>query len=58
MTQIDADVEADVTGSDRVVPGDTFKRTVTWVWPNGTTSIINKLNIPVSATPLVLLYRI
>jgi hypothetical protein len=47
ITEIDHDVEAEVTGSDRVVPGDTFKRTVTWVWPDGTTTIINKLK----ATP-------
>jgi ribonuclease HI len=58
ITQIDPDVEAEVTGSDRVVPGDTFQRTVTWVWQNGTTTIINKLNIPVKATPQDLLYRI
>jgi hypothetical protein len=58
LTQIDADVETDVTGSDRVVPGDTLKRTVTWVWPNGTTTIINKLNVPVRATPQDLIWRI
>jgi hypothetical protein len=58
ITQIDPDVEAEVTGSDRVVPGDTFKRTVTWVWPDGTMTIINKLNIPVRATSQDLLYRI
>jgi hypothetical protein len=47
-----------VTGSDRIVPGDTFKRTVTWVWPNGTTTIVNNLNLPVRATPQDLMYRL
>jgi ribonuclease HI len=58
MTQVDADVEAEITGSDRVVPGDAFKRTITWVWPNSTTTIINKILVPVRATPQDLLWRI
>jgi hypothetical protein len=58
LTEMDPDIEAEVTGAGRDVPGDTFKRTITWVWPRGTTTIINGLNIPVKATPQDLLYRI
>jgi hypothetical protein len=58
LTQVDPDVEAEVMGLGREVPGDTFKRTVTWVWPNGGTTMIKGLNITVKATPQDLLLRI
>jgi hypothetical protein len=57
-TQVDPDVEAELTGADRDVPGDTFQRTITWVWPDQTTTIINRLSVPVRATPQDLLVRI
>jgi ribonuclease HI len=57
LTQIDPDVEAEVTAAGREVPGDTFKRTVTWVAPNRGTTIVKNLNIPVKATPQDLLFR-
>jgi hypothetical protein len=58
ITQADPDIEAELTGADRIVPGDTFVRTITWVWPNGTTTIINKFNLPVRATSQDLLMRV
>jgi hypothetical protein len=58
ITQIDPDVEAEITGSDRATPGDTFQRTITWVWPDGTSTIINKFNLLGRATPQDLLMRI
>jgi hypothetical protein len=58
VTQIDPDVEAELTGSDRSVPGDTFLRTITWVWPDGTSTIVNKFNLPVRATPQDLMWRV
>jgi ribonuclease HI len=58
MTQVDPDVEAEITGADKVVPGDPFIRTVTWVWPNGTTTIIDKFNLPVRATPQDFMLRL
>jgi hypothetical protein len=45
LTEVGPDIEAEVTGAGRDVPGDTFERRVTWIWPNETTTIINKLNI-------------
>jgi hypothetical protein len=57
MTEVDPDVEAEVMAVGREVAGDTFKRTITWVWPNGGTTIIKKLLIPVRATPQDLLFR-
>jgi ribonuclease HI len=58
MTQVDPDIEAELLGKGRQIPGDTFKRTVTWVWPNGLTTLINNLNVPVRATPQDLLIRV
>jgi hypothetical protein len=57
-TQIDPDVEAELLGLDRNVSGDTFQRTITWVWPDRTTTLITKLSVPVRATPQDLLLRI
>jgi hypothetical protein len=57
-TQIDPEVEAELLGLDKVIPGDTFQRTITWVWPDGTTTLITKLNVPVRATPQDLLLRV
>jgi hypothetical protein len=58
LTQIDAEVEAELTGSDRAIPGDAFERTITWVWPDRTVLLINKFILPVRATPQDLLMRI
>jgi ribonuclease HI len=58
ITQVDPDVEAEVIAAGREVPGDKFKRTVTWVWPNGSTIILKKLIVPVKATPQDLLFRV
>jgi hypothetical protein len=57
-TQVDPDIEAELTGADRTVPGDTFVRTITWVWPDGTTTLINKFDLPVGATPQDLMWRL
>jgi ribonuclease HI len=58
ITQIDPDVEAEITGADRTVPGDTFVRSVTWIWPDGTTTLITKFNLPVAATPQDVMWRL
>jgi hypothetical protein len=57
-TQIDPEVEAELLCLDKAIPGDTFQRTITWVWPDRTTTLITKLNVPVRATPQDLLLRI
>jgi ribonuclease HI len=58
ITQVDPDIEAELTGADKIVPGDTFIRTITWVWPNGTTTIVQKFNLPVRATPQDIMVRL
>jgi ribonuclease HI len=57
-TQVDPDVEAELLGIDRQIPGDRFQRTITWVWPDRTTMLIKKLSVPVRATPQDLLFLI
>jgi ribonuclease HI len=58
ITQVDPEIEAELTGADRTVPGDTFVRTITWVWPDGTTTLVDKFNLPVRATPRDLMWRL
>jgi hypothetical protein len=58
MTQIDPDVKAELLALDKTVPGDTFIRTVTWVWPDKTTTLIEKFNLPVRATPQDVMTRL
>jgi hypothetical protein len=55
---VDPDVEAEVLGHDRVVPGDVVVRDVTWTGPTGVKIIIYKLKVPVKATRQDLIFRI
>jgi hypothetical protein len=55
---VDPDIEAEVRGRGREIPGEVIMRSVAWRGSGGDTEIINELPIQVGAGPQDLMFRL